>query len=524
MKRLAHSLVGLLRLVASRRVFAHYPYLVIGMVTLAVAAVYLWSMLRLTDGQLASPIDDVYIHYRYAQHMATGRFYEFNPGDGLSTGATSLLWTPIVAVGYLLGFTDQSIIGWTYGLNVVCLFFYGIVLYRLARLFFDDRLLATLLATVIIMEGRVLWGFFAGMEIGLYHLLLVLTLYWFVLFQRDGRRKHFWGLIVVLCLLVLVRPEGAFLAGMAIAIFVLWRLLNATQTPDGFSFKRFVCRREWLALALPLAFVFGQWLLFYVTTGQVAQNGMRTKSHLYAPDQTLWGVLEPSFKFYRDMIFRHFPWLFAKSLRHVLDIFLFVGFLYWSGHELRRRRPGLFCTMAVWFFIGLFIQSIILNAAYHHGRYQMNYTFIFWFVLLAGIHLMVMLMRIKPVYRRIITGGVLTYLLLMMVNTIVLFSQHFAKDCRAIQNQHVAMAHYVNEHVPAGASVAVNDVGAIGYYGQRYVYDIYGLTTNVSADRKWDGQACIWEQIYYLDPDKPPRRPDYFAIYKKWYPLIFCIF
>ena len=47
-----------------------------------------------------------------------------------------------------------------------------------------------------------------------------------------------------------------------------------------------------------------QWLFFYWATGHISQNGMRVKSHLYQPDQTLWAVLTPSFQFYRDIIFR----------------------------------------------------------------------------------------------------------------------------------------------------------------------------------------------------------------------------
>jgi hypothetical protein len=75
------------------------------------------------------------------------------------------------------------------------------------------------------------------------------------------------------------------------------------------------------------------------------------------------------------------------------------------------------------------------------------------------------------------------------------------------------MAEYIKKNLPAGASVGMNDVGAGAYYSDRYIVDVYGLTTNELALRKWEGQACILEELKH----GVKRRPDYFAIYPNWY-------
>ncbi len=498
----------------------HYPYLVLAAATLAVAGIYLEAMLSYTGGRPAAPLDDAYIYFNYARHMAAGYFLNYNPGDGTTTGATSLLWTPILALGNRIGFDGDAIVLWAMGLNAVFLFLYGTYLYRIGRLVFSHRLLSTLIALLILIEGRVLWGFFSGMEIGLYHLSLVATLYYFAAYQSSGDRRPLWGLVASLGVLVLVRPEGHFLAGFAVVVFVAWKLWTARRERGAQWLRQALSRQEWLVVLVPVGLILLTYLLYYLTTGQTTQQGMRLKSHLFAPDQTIWGVLKPAYKFYRDMVFRHFPWLFDTSLRHVMDVFLFLGFLFWTGHEVRHRRPGLFAVMGLWFFGGLAIQSVVLNAAYHHGRYQMNYTFVFWLVFFSGLFALLSWIRVSPRQQRFMMGGAVGLFLLMMPSSIVKFRHIFANDCKDIQDQHVAMGEYIAEHTPPEAVVAINDAGAIAYHCDRPVYDIYGLTTAISGERKWDGQACIFEQIMHLEPDRPPRRPDHFAIYDIWYPDI----
>src|SRR5215218_6857551 len=60
-------------------------------VTLAVAAAfYVPALLR--TGPWPAPLDDVYIHFDFARSIAQGHPFEWIPGNGYSSGATSLVY------------------------------------------------------------------------------------------------------------------------------------------------------------------------------------------------------------------------------------------------------------------------------------------------------------------------------------------------------------------------------------------------------------------------------------------------
>jgi hypothetical protein len=503
-----------------RRLGPIYPQLAVGAATAFAGAVFLQAMVSYSSGQLGPPIDDAYIYFNYARRMTEGALYEYNPGDGVSTGATSVLWTPLLALGYALGFTAERIMLWAFLLGALCLFGYGLLLVRIAERLLDSRPLGVLLGTAIMLEGRVLWGFFSGMEIAPYVLAQVAALYALLRVSETSSGRWLAALSAAVAVMVLVRPEGQFLGLLVLFVFACHRALAVRDERPDTPWVRTLDRRALLCIGAPLLLIVLQYLAFYLATGETSQNGMRTKSHLYAPDANPWSVVTASFKFYRDMIFRHFPWFLHVSLRHVMDLFLLFGLFYGMGREAKRRRPSIFWLLGLWFFVGLGIQSLVLNAAYHHGRYQMNYTFVFWLAFVWGVRVVLTLLPIKRWLQRFVLGGGLMLLLIMMVGTVVHFRSVYGKDVRTIHGQHAAMGRHIDAALPADAAVAMNDAGAIAYLGKRYVYDLFGLTTNVAARWKWLGEACIWEQVQHLDPTGVPRRPDYFAIYDKWYPKL----
>jgi hypothetical protein len=240
---------------------------------------------------------------------------------------------------------------------------------------------------------------------------------------------------------------------------------------------------------------------------------MRTKSHLFAPDQTLWPIIEDSLKFFKDMLLTHFPWSFGDVGRSLIDVLVYTGFLVGAAREIASRRPGVLLLASTWFVGGLLLQSVVLNAAYHHGRYVMNYTFLFWLAFGAGLWRWLRSYGLPLPMRRLAAGSALVLVAVLMVSTIPTFRKNFSNDVRTIGEQQVAMAKYMRKNLPKNASVVMNDVGAGAYYSDHYIVDIWGLTTNKMALRKWEGQACLLEELMH----GIERRPDYFAIYPNWY-------
>src|SRR5260221_10176726 len=84
-------------------------YAPVTLVTLALAGYAVRGVLA-KCGHPAVPLDDAFIHFQYAKRLAGGHFFSYSPGDGYSSGATSLLWPMLLAPFYLAGLRDLSII------------------------------------------------------------------------------------------------------------------------------------------------------------------------------------------------------------------------------------------------------------------------------------------------------------------------------------------------------------------------------------------------------------------------------
>ncbi|HKQ57338.1 MAG TPA: hypothetical protein VJY35_05685, partial [Candidatus Eisenbacteria bacterium] len=70
-----------------------------GRVAFAVACLALLAGAWVFRGHV---VDDAYISYRYAEHVASGLGYVFNPGEPVE-GASNLLWVLVLAGFHALG-------------------------------------------------------------------------------------------------------------------------------------------------------------------------------------------------------------------------------------------------------------------------------------------------------------------------------------------------------------------------------------------------------------------------------------
>src|SRR5580700_1436265 len=77
---------------------------------LAAAGAAFWVPgLPRTLPHLPVPLDDVYIHFGFARAAALGHPFEWIPGNGYSSGGTSLTYPLALAPGYLLGLRGERL-------------------------------------------------------------------------------------------------------------------------------------------------------------------------------------------------------------------------------------------------------------------------------------------------------------------------------------------------------------------------------------------------------------------------------
>src|SRR5262245_54825234 len=89
------------------------PSIVLIVVVLAMAGFYVVSSLRATGTpNPVMPLDDTYIHFQYARAIAQGQPLHYNPDQPATSGATSLLYPALLAVGYIIGFSGERLAWW----------------------------------------------------------------------------------------------------------------------------------------------------------------------------------------------------------------------------------------------------------------------------------------------------------------------------------------------------------------------------------------------------------------------------
>ena len=77
---------------------------------LASTGAFLWSLLSATSGHFVPQVADLYVVAQYARALGEGHPFQYQPGEPFSTGATSLLHTALLGLGWRLGLRGEGLI------------------------------------------------------------------------------------------------------------------------------------------------------------------------------------------------------------------------------------------------------------------------------------------------------------------------------------------------------------------------------------------------------------------------------
>jgi len=135
-------------------------------VTVGVAAAF-WvpAMRAVGDAAWPVPLDDVYIHYGFARSLALGHPSTWIPGNGYSSGGTSLLYPVLLAPGWILGLRDGWLGAWAAGVAVAAV----VDLLCSLRIVAGRRAPLALALPLVMLAVPVLdWTLWSGMEVALF--------------------------------------------------------------------------------------------------------------------------------------------------------------------------------------------------------------------------------------------------------------------------------------------------------------------------------------------------------------------
>jgi hypothetical protein len=375
-------------------------------------------------------VDDAFITFRYAENIAAGLGFVYNPGQAV-LGTTTPLFTLLLALLSIVGIGTVSA---AYLISVPAAGATAVVLYRWA-----DRLglkqLAILPALLYAFFPRSISADISGMETALFTLLLALAFY-------QMYRKSWVAALAASSLAAVTRPEG-----VAVLIIVA-------------AYSLICDRRRLLLRVIPILLILGNWLLFsWLYFGSIIPNSVTAKSALYGKYWTLglWGSIQ-----------------FLFGLSSPVGWAMLIFTLFGISVAMNRERTIVIVGLASLGYL------VVLAAANTH--------LFFWYPApVYPLMFLVLAFGVEKMLERVavIRSGGLTLASAVICVIVVVAGlwQTVAKldylkwEMTCYRQIHRQAGRYLADHAGKNDEVLAEDIGQLGYIYHGEIIDRDGLVT-----------------------------------------------
>jgi hypothetical protein len=446
---------------------------VIVVLTAALPLVLLLMREHRIAGGAGFPLDDSWIHLQFARNLAEGGGFAYNPGHPVA-GSTAPLWTLLLGAGALVAGASvvlAKVLGTACALGAA-------VLTRRAALAWGAPPAGALVAGIALLwSGPIAWGSLSGMEVTLAALLVAATL---VAHAAD----RIWLTAALAALAVAARPEAALLVPF----------LALSRRPTWSRLAAFVLIS--IAVVAPMV------AFSYATVGAPypATAAAKVEGGLIG---WLNGLREP---IVTTLIVR--PWTFLTEWAawlwrtHALLPFLLLPALAVTW----RRAGGALGVVALALLahpVGMALLAPYRGPGFQEGRYSIH------LLPLALVTIAVALGALARRHRR----AVLLVWLALALWALLPAAERYAWGVQNIEAMQVRLGHWVTEHTPREARLAVNDIGAIAYVSRREIIDLMGLVTPAILPYRRQGEEGVIRFVV-------ERCPDYVIVFPTWFPRL----
>lgn len=470
---------------------------------LGAAAAFYGPALARTGGVWPAPLDDVYIHFGFARAAALGHPFSWIPGNGYSSGGTSLAYPLVLAPGYLLGFRGAWL-----GLFAALLACAALLdLCRSLRRLLEPRAgpgaassrwVAWVAPLFVVAVPLLDWSWFSGMEVALLGavmgraLVAVRRAELAPPAQRPAEQLRA-GLLAAL--LVATRPEAVALAApLAVAVAHAAGSLGAAAS---------------LARAsLPTALLLGaQAAANRALTGEWSAAGAVRKLILSNPYPA---PLEKAVE-----VIKNLAALRVQALESALGgpSYAYVLPLLGAIAALDRRARRLAVPLLIGAYGSLLLVALNATARYQNLRYAAPALAMLLVAAALGTEALARRGRLAA-------GVAAALALAALAAPSAWFGRqidHFARSSANIAGQQVEVARRLAARAPRPRRVLLGDAGAIPYLSGIPAIDGLGLGGYRGmpfARASVHGVPAVVELIERLDA---AERPDVFALYPSWW-------
>ncbi len=477
-------------------------------------SLFVGTQLALT-GTPSSPLDDTYIHLQYAKQIAQGHYFQYQEGEPVTSGETSFLYAHILAIGYLIGFHGSGLLVWAY---LIAWLSVSAILYFLIQVGknLSFPLAGWGAAVMIFCSGSLAWAFWSGMEIALFTSLLFLVYY--LLLQRELSPDKIW---IVMGLLILCRPEGGIVVLTILLITVIYFFLY----PKKFIFtenkqsKSLSIEDKLRLFNFPFLFfiasIIGPFFFYFLTTGRMTSNSLLAKSLLYNPIMTAYEKLIEIVSNLGEIVLFFFghPTVTPMISEYVVPGTILFALCGLVGLVFLVDKKNIWYSLI--FGVPLFVVLIAVSTLevwpLHNYRYLLPYLCLFIFLGFIGIETLFRFIKISdsmPVVAIFIVA------ILLQISYIPAWAGRFAKNALTIYEKQIQTAKWINQFLPGDHPIAINDAGALAYFGQRKIYDLVGLVTSNTTVVYRMGEGGLYESYNHIPEE---IRPNYAVVFPTWF-------
>lgn len=429
--------------------FAIYGYLMAGLIT---------DSVRRNGGSFVYALDDPYIHMAVAKHFALQGVWGVN-AEGFTSSTSAPLWTLLLTIIYrLLGVNDLAPLI----LNIVAALALLVLTYFIFARFTQRSWLIGLLLVAVLYATPLPAQTLAGME----HLLHAVVSIGFsfaaaqvIVNPRPLTFQRWLPLLILAPILCATRYEGLFLIGAAGLLLLV---------------KRKFVPAVGIGLAGLLPPVVYGWI-------SSSQGWLFLPNSLMLKSTAIYSPPDERFSMVFDRLVERAGQNSAVISLVLLSLILWITLSKRPGTQLAQTLNALFTLTCL-----IHLVFADLGWFYRYEAYLMPLGLLAIGVSLTGL---LPAGRLKIQWDSGATyAGALLGLTLVLVFWVR--SSHSLRDAPTatanIHEQQIQMAKFVDRYYP-GQTIAANDIGALSYYTDAYVLDLFGLGSLEPARLKLQG-------------------------------------
>jgi hypothetical protein len=514
---------------------------------------------------LGFPLDDPWIHAIYARNFANHNQIAYNVGQ-TEVGTTSILWTLVLGMFMKTGI-DPIVL--SYSISTIFAIALSFLVYFFCLKLTGHNTMSFIAGCLIAIEPNLCVAKVSGMEIIMFSFLALFSVYMFY-------KQKYLLCGFAMGLTILARPEGYIIAAIIMGTFLLQKkfiFMNKKESILKCVKSLFKLMVPVIILVLPWVF------FTISVSGNPLPNPFYAKGGGYTNSKFIFSFPRTYRVFYDFLTFIYPTFyllgavIFFRNKKYdSLPLVITPVFMIWALNLTTGAYVRAFIVNRYWIpivpfmvILGFYgVVQILNNESYEinvRKRFARKFSVPKVSIILLGLGLSALMIFFlvkydiihitSPTrYREIILGSIILFfialvlfvlikikfgglnysnrkhnkyiawviILCILLNSLffsVIYAELNAVDVRDINDMHVYLGKWVDKNVPENSTVALNDAGAIKYFGNREVLDIMGLNSNEMLLYKRLGEVETFEYLKVVKPDILIIFPDWFPSMSK---------